>query len=100
MGAPSPRCTAEFKQEAVELYGNSGTTYAEVARGLGCDAGACPTGSRRPTRPIAGRAAARSRWPRACAGSSADGPNMARFADIACVKTRQGRLHPAPAMGI
>lgn len=31
---------------------------------------------------------------------SADGPNMARFADIACVKTRQGRLHPAPAMDI
>lgn len=31
---------------------------------------------------------------------SADGPNMARFADIACVKTRQGRLHPAQAMGI
>ena len=30
----------------------------------------------------------------------ADGPNMARFADIACVKTRQGRLHPAPAMDI
>lgn len=53
MGAPSPRCTAEFKQEAVELYGKSGTTYAEVARGLDCDAGACPTGSRRPTRPIA-----------------------------------------------
>ena len=39
MGAPSPRCTAEFKQEAVELYGKSGTAYAEVARGLGCDAG-------------------------------------------------------------
>ena len=31
---------------------------------------------------------------------SADDPNMARFADITCVKTRQGRLHPAPAMGI
>ena len=31
---------------------------------------------------------------------SVDGPNMARFADIACVKTRQGRLHPAPAMDI
>ena len=39
MGAPSPRCAAEFKQEAVELYGKSGTPYAEVARGLGCDAG-------------------------------------------------------------
>ena len=62
--------------------------------------GACPTGSRRPTRPIAGRATTRSRWPRTRAGSSADGPNMARFADIACVKTRQGRLRPAPAMDI
>lgn len=39
MGAPSPRCTAEFKQKAVELYKKSGTTYTEVARGLGCDAG-------------------------------------------------------------
>ena len=39
MGTPSPRCTAEFKQKAVELYKRSGTTYAEVARGLGCDAG-------------------------------------------------------------
>ena len=51
--APSPRYTAEFKQKAVELYKKSGTIYAEVARGLDCDAGACPTGSRRPTRPIA-----------------------------------------------
>lgn len=39
MGNPSPGYTAEFKQKAVELYGKSGTTYAEVARGLGCDAG-------------------------------------------------------------
>ena len=39
MGAPSPRCTAEFKQKAVELYKKSGTAYAEVARGPGCDAG-------------------------------------------------------------
>lgn len=31
---------------------------------------------------------------------SADDPNMARFADSTCVKTRQGRLRPAPAMGI
>lgn len=39
MGNPSPRYTAEFKQKAVELYGKSGTTYAEVARGPGCNAG-------------------------------------------------------------
>ena len=39
MGTPSPKYTAEFKQKAVELYRKSGTTYAEVARGLGCDPG-------------------------------------------------------------
>lgn len=39
MGTPSPKYTAEFKQKAVELYRRSGTTYAEVARGLGCDPG-------------------------------------------------------------
>ena len=39
MGTPSPKYTAEFKQKAVELYKKSGTTYAGVARGLGCDAG-------------------------------------------------------------
>ena len=71
MGAPSSRYTAEFKQKAVELYKKSGTTYAEVARGPGCAPEACPTGSRRPTRPIAGRATIRSRWPRTYAGSSA-----------------------------
>lgn len=39
MGAASPRYAAEFKQEAAELYRKSGTTYAEVARGPGRDAG-------------------------------------------------------------
>lgn len=39
MGNPSPRYTAEFKQKAVELHKKPGTTHAEVARGLGCDAG-------------------------------------------------------------
>lgn len=39
MGNPSPRYTAEFKQRAVELCRKSGATYAEVTRGLGCDAG-------------------------------------------------------------
>ena len=38
-GNPPPRYTAEFKQKAVELHRKSGTTYAEAARGLGCDAG-------------------------------------------------------------
>ena len=36
--ASSPRkYTAEFKQRAVQLWRESGTTYAEVARGLGVD---------------------------------------------------------------
>ena len=39
MGHPSPKYTAEFKQRAVELYRERGCTYAELARGLGCDAG-------------------------------------------------------------
>ncbi len=39
MGNPSPGYTAEFKQKVVEPCRKSGTTYAEVARGLGSDAG-------------------------------------------------------------
>lgn len=37
-----PRYTAEFKQKAVDPYGKSGTTYAEVARGPSRDAGSLP----------------------------------------------------------
>ena len=39
--AASPRRTAESKAKAVELYESAGpgTTYAEVARGPGCDPG-------------------------------------------------------------
>ena len=40
MGNPFPGHTAEFKQRAVGLCRKSGTTYAEVARGLGCGAAA------------------------------------------------------------
>lgn len=39
METPPLRYTAEFKQRAAELHRKSGTTYAEVARGLGCDPG-------------------------------------------------------------
>lgn len=40
MGTPSPKYTSEFKQRAVELYRKSSpTTYAAVARELGCDPG-------------------------------------------------------------
>ena len=35
----STKYTPEFKEQAVALYLKSGTTYAAVARELGCDAG-------------------------------------------------------------
>ena len=37
MGKPCPKYTAEFKQQAVRLYNERGTTYAEVAREIGID---------------------------------------------------------------
>ena len=37
--ASTPKYTPEFKQQAVEPCRKSGTTYAEVARGLGVDPG-------------------------------------------------------------
>lgn len=61
MGAQSPRCTVEFKQEAVELYGKSGTAYAEVARGLGCDAGGLSDWVKKADAADCGRATTRSR---------------------------------------
>ena len=39
MGKPSPKRTAEFKQQAVRLYRERGGTYAETARELGVDPG-------------------------------------------------------------
>lgn len=39
MGKPSPKYTAEFKQQAVRLYRERGGTYAETARELGVDPG-------------------------------------------------------------
>ena len=39
MGHPSPKHSAEFKQQAVGPYRERGGTYAEIARELGCDAG-------------------------------------------------------------
>ena len=39
MGHPSPKYSAEFKQQAVRLYRERGGTYAEIARELGCDPG-------------------------------------------------------------
>ena len=37
MGKPCPKYTAEFKQQAVRLCNERGTTYAEVAREVGVD---------------------------------------------------------------
>ena len=37
MAKSSRKYTPEFKQRAVLLWRESGTTYAEVARGLGID---------------------------------------------------------------
>lgn len=39
MGKPSPKYTAEFKQQAVRLHGERGGTYAETARELGVNPG-------------------------------------------------------------
>lgn len=39
MGHPSPKYSAEFKQQAVRLYRERGGTYAEAARELGVDPG-------------------------------------------------------------
>ena len=39
MGHPSPKYTAEFKQQAVRLYRERGGTYAETAHELGVDPG-------------------------------------------------------------
>ena len=39
MGHPSPKYSAESRQQAVRLYRERGGTYAEIAGELGCDAG-------------------------------------------------------------
>ena len=39
MGHPSPKYSAESRQQAVRLYRERGGTCAEMARELGCDAG-------------------------------------------------------------
>ena len=39
MGHPSPKHSAESRQQAVRPYRERGGTYAEIAREPGCDAG-------------------------------------------------------------
>lgn len=60
MGDSSKKYTPEFKQRAVELYRASGTSYAQVARELGCDPGSL------------------AKWVRDAEGASAD-PEMNPF---------------------
>lgn len=59
----SKRYTPEFKQRAVELYMAAGpdTTYAEIARGLGCDAGSL------------------SKWVKLARNEQPDGPETSPF---------------------
>lgn len=47
MGKPSPKYTAEFKQQAVRLYRERGGTYAETARELGVGPGSLSDWARR-----------------------------------------------------
>ena len=47
MGHPSPRHSAEFKQQAVRLYRERGGTCAETAREPGVDPGSLPDWVRR-----------------------------------------------------
>lgn len=42
MGHPPPKHSAEFKQQAARPYRERGGACAEMARGLGCDAGSIP----------------------------------------------------------
>lgn len=97
---PSPRYTAKFKQKAVELYKKSGTTYAEVARGLDCDARGLSDWVKKADAADCGAGDDPFQMAEDLRRFSADGPNMARFADITCVKTRQGRLYPTLVMDI
>ena len=47
MGHPSPKHSAEFKQQAVRLHRERGGTYAETAREPGVDPGSLPDLARR-----------------------------------------------------
>ena len=66
MGKPCPKYAAEFKQRAVQLYNERGTTYAEVAREIGVDPSSLadwaggPTPRRRPPRTTPSRSPRRT----------------------------------------
>lgn len=71
-----------------------------MARGLGCDARGLSDWVKKADAADCGAGDDPFQMAEDLRRFSADGPNMARFADIAYVKTRQGRPYPAPAMDI
>ena len=90
MGHPSPKHSAEFKQQAVRLHRERGGTYAETAREPGVDPGSLPDLARRAdAAPDPVRREFR-----------ADGPNRAWLADITYARTHQGWIYPAVVMDI
>lgn len=82
-GASTPRRRAA---RTVRENGWSGAARGRAKR---------PKGAAKPAAPRAGGAPGLVRR-----GFGADGPNRARFAGVACVRTRRGWLHLAVAMGI
>lgn len=68
MGKPCPKYTAEFKQQAVRLYNERGTTYAEVAREVGVDPSSLADWVRRADASTAPPRTTPSRSPRRTAG--------------------------------
>ncbi|MBM6905172.1 transposase [Collinsella tanakaei] len=73
MGHPSPRYSAEFKQQAVRLHRERGGTCAETAREPGVDPGSLSDWVKKADTAQASPEATPSRWPRrtgACAGRS------------------------------
>ena len=68
MGHPSPKCTPEFKQMAVELYRERGGPYVDLARELGCDAGSISDWVKKADAAQASPATTPSSWPRRAAG--------------------------------
>ncbi|WP_081580887.1 transposase [Enorma massiliensis] len=68
MGHPSPKYSAELKQQAVRLHGERGGTYAETAREPGVDPGSLSDWVKRPTPRRRRQGTTPSRWRRTSAG--------------------------------
>lgn len=67
-GTPSPKYTAEFRQRAVRLYRERGSTYAEIGRELGGDPGSVSGWVERADASMVSPRAIPSRSPRRTAG--------------------------------